>query len=307
MNTNHLRVDFYTGRFLTITLLICTQLFSACSPEPTNPIPTPTARAGEGETQETPQHEITDEPEKVFTYSVIRVPRGERLIIRQPAGQSGTEVGTFEWNEKNVRVTGNRTLLGSSLWLEVEFGADGLGWVNALNITESVAVDDFCSDQRVIDLLNSFRAAIELKDVQQLSSLINHNRGLSVRLTWYSPEIHYSFEEVTELFTVAEEVEWGILADSGLTVVGTFEEIILPKIEDVFLRSPEATCNALKYGSTAGTILWPEELSNMKFYGVYRSSTVDGNEFDWRSWAVGIEYAGGKPFIATLIHYTSEL
>lgn len=240
-------------------------------------------------------------------YAVVRIPRGEKLIIRQPAGQSGTEVGMLEWNAKNIRQTGNRTLLGSSLWVEIEFGADGLGWVNSMNLTEAIPADEFCSDQRVIDLLNSLRFEIEEMDDAGLASLLNENRGLTVRLNWYSPEIRYSIEQVTELFSSLDEVEWGTMADSGLTVVGTFADIMVPKLEDVFLRAPEATCNALKYGSTAGEINWPVELTNMKFYGVYRSSEVDGNEFDWRSWAVGIEYANGKPFIATLIHYSSEL
>jgi hypothetical protein len=126
-------------------------------------------------------------------------------------------------------------------------------------------------------------------------------------LNWYSPEIRFTVEGVMDLLSLQDEIEWGTLADSGLTVIGTFQDVILPKLEDVFLHSPEATCNALKYGSTAGTILWPEELTNMKFYGIYRSSESDGNEFDWRSWAVGIEYADGNPYIAVLIHYSSEL
>jgi hypothetical protein len=295
-------------RLFVIALFFWTTTFlSACVTEtitaPTTTVDIPTAAATEGPRPT----EIPIPQENGPNYAVVRVPRGEKLIIRQPAGQSGTEVGELEWNAKNIHQTGNRTLLGSSLWVEIEFGVDGLGWVNSMNLTEAIPADAFCADQMVIDLLNSLRVEVEEQDDVGLAGLLNANRGLTVRLNWYSAEIHYTVEQVLELFSNLDEVEWGTMADSGLTVVGTFQEVIVPKLEDGFLRSPEATCNALKYGSTAGQILWPEELTNMKFYGVFRSSEADGNEFDWRSWAVGIEYANGTPFIATLIHYSSEL
>jgi hypothetical protein len=289
-----------------LSLGVCTFL-SACvavtSAAPTEVIVFPTASSTQSQPPTETPMPLADGP----IYAVVRVPRGEKLIIRQPAGQSGTEVGVFEWNAKNIHQTGNRTLLGSSLWVEIEFGVDGLGWVNSMNLTEAIAADDFCADPRVIDLLNSLRIEVEEGDDGGVAGLLNDNRGLTVRLNWYSPEIHYTVEQVSDLFSSLDEVEWGTMADSGLTVIGSFQDVMTPKLEDVFLRAPEATCNALKYGSTAGQILWPDELTNMKFYGVFRSSEVDGNEFDWRSWAVGIEFVDGNPYIATLIHYSSEL
>jgi hypothetical protein len=280
---------------------------SACSPELSTVDQTITATDTKQVTEDVQTTQTPSEPEDTTDYAVVRVPRGESLVIRQPAGQSGTEVGFLDWNAKQLRVTGNRTLLGSSLWLEVEFGVDGLGWVNSLNITESISANDFCGDQRVIDLLNSLRSAVENADDNRLAQLLNENRGLAFRLNWYSPEIRFTIDDVTNLHSLQDDIEWGTLSDSGITVIGTFKDVMLPKLEDVFLQSPEATCNALKYGSTAGEILWPEELTNMKFYGIYRDSESNGNEFDWRSWAVGIEYADGNPYIAVLIHYSSEL
>jgi hypothetical protein len=296
-----------TVSLLFISILWTNFLLGACSPESPTLSPEPTVIVTEQPTEVVPPTQSQDEAVNSTSYAIVRIPRDERLVIRQPAGQSGTEVGYLEWNAKNVQVTGNRTLLGSSLWREIQFGIDGLGWVNSLNIPEAISADDFCSDQRVIDLLNALRTVIEEENDVGLAKFLNNDRGLSIRLNWYSPDIRFTVEEARDLFSNPDEIEWGVMADSGLIILGTFREVMFPKLEDVFLRAPEATCNALKYGSTAGKIIWPQELTNLKFYGIYRSSESDGNEFDWRSWAVGIEYADGNPYIAVLIHYSSEL
>lgn len=293
---------------LVLVVLLWTMLvLSACTQESTAALPIPIVINTAQLTQQVTITPTSQEPVNSTSYAVVRVYRSEGLVIRQPAGQSGTEVGHLEWNAKNISVTGNRTLLGSSLWVEIQFGVDGAGWVNSLNITETILADDFCSDQRVFDLLNSLRSAIEQEDDFRLSKMLNENRGLAVRVNWYSPEVRFTVEEAMDLFSNPDQIEWGVMADSGLALVGTFRDMMFPKLEDVFLRSPEATCNALKFGSTAGKIVWPEELANLKFYGIYRSAESDGNEFDWRSWAVGIEYVDGNPYIAVLIHYSSEL
>ncbi len=302
-----MKIRSHSPHLLLVGLLWTMHVLSACAQESTAVLPTPIVIKT---AQMTQQVMITPTPQESVistSYAVVRVPRGEGLVIRQPAGQSGTEVGHLEWNAKNISVTGNRTLLGSSLWVEIHFGVDGVGWVPSMNITEAILADDFCSDQESFDLLNSLRSVIEEQDDIRLAKMLNANRGLAVRVNWYSPEVRFTVEEAMELLSNSDQIEWGVMADSGLAVVGTFRDVIFPKLEDVFLRSPEATCNALKFGNTAGKIVWPEELTNLKFYGIYRSSESEGNEFDWRSWAVGIEYVDGNPYIVVLIHYSSEL
>lgn len=304
---HEMKIRSHSPHLVLVVLLWTMHVLSACTQESTAALPIPIVINTAQLTQQVTITPTSQEPVNSTSYAVVRVYRSEGLVIRQPAGQSGTEVGHLEWNAKNISLTGNRTLLGSSLWVEIQFGVDGVGWVNSLNITEAILADDFCSDQRVFDLLNSLRSAIEQEDDIRLSKMLNENRGLAVRVNWYSPEVRFTVEEAMDLFSNPDQIEWGVMADSGLALVGTFRDMMFPKLEDVFLRSPEATCNALKFGSTAGKIVWPEELTNLKFYGIYRSAESDGNEFDWRSWAVGIEYFDGNPYIAVLIHYSSEL
>lgn len=239
-------------------------------------------------------------------FSVVWIPEGDELNIRQPAGLTGTIVGTIPSHAKDVRLTGKRTLLGSSLWVEVLDGEEGIGWVNAWNLTEIVSPEAFCEDQKVIDLLNHFRRFIEGDETYQFSTFTSEVRGLNFRLNWYSPEIHFNKDGIDDLQSNLNEYDWGILADSGLAVNGTFPDVIYPKLEEVISGTPEYTCNHIQSGTTNGEVIWPEELSNLNYYGVYLPPE-NGNSFAWRSWAIGIEYVFGEPFIAVLIHYSSEL
>ena len=239
-------------------------------------------------------------------YAVIWVQAGEKLALRQPAGISGIVVENLDWKMREIELTGNTTLLGSSLWVEVVSTDEDGGWVNSWNLTEAVSQSDFCADSRVIELLTTFRRLIEAKEYVNLYKLINPDRGLSFRLNWYSPDINVSREMVIDLFNNLEPIEWGTMADSGLSVVGPFQEVIYPKLIDVILQSPEYTCNQLQSGNIANEPIWPDEFVNLNFYGAYRPA-INGNDFDWRTWAIGIEYVQGVPFISVMIHYSSEL
>jgi hypothetical protein len=97
------------------------------------------------------------------------------------------------------------------------------------------------------------------------------------------------------------------MADSGIETIGTFADVILPKLDDVFLDQSEILCNELRWGNTSGEVQWPDEFQNLNFYSFYRPAPEDGIPFDWRTWAIGVEYIGGQPFITVLIHYSSEL
>lgn len=239
-------------------------------------------------------------------YAVIRVQAGEKLALRQPAGISGIVVENLDWKMRGIELTGNTTLLGSSLWVEVVSGDKAGGWVSSWNLTEAVSEGDFCDDSQVIELLTTFRRLIEAKEYANLHKVIIPNKGLSIRLNWYSPDINVSQETIADIFINLEEIEWGTMVDSGLAVVGSFQEVIYPKLIDVILQSPEYTCNHLQSGNTANEPIWPDEFVNLNYYGAYRPA-LNGNEFDWRTWAIGIEYFEGEPFISVIIHYSSEL
>jgi hypothetical protein len=290
--------------FLTVTLMGCSRgdvplptiPASEIAAVPTEIFPTQTA---------TPAH--NEKYPLQIEYAAVWALSDEGLIIRSQAGISSTIAEVLPWDSREIYLTGNRSLLGSSLWLEIQTESGNNGWVRARNLTEYIPSDQFCNDMVTRSLLDSFQQTLQARDGTALKELVSPNRGLSIRLNWYSPDVTYAITEVNSIFIDTRELDWGIMADSGLQVVGSFEAVIQPKLEDVFSGIPEVLCNELKWGSTAGQVLWPEELDRLNFYTFHRSAKEGGNELDWRTWAVGIEYVNNQPFIAILIHYSSEL
>ncbi|OGO14780.1 MAG: hypothetical protein A2Z14_04030 [Chloroflexi bacterium RBG_16_48_8] len=240
-------------------------------------------------------------------YAAVWASIEDGFNVRNQAGISAAVVEVIPWDSHQIYLTGNRSLLGSSLWLEIKTEGGATGWVNAWNLTEYVPSGQFCEDSRVHDLLDDFRQALLSPEDLTLMEFISPNRGLSIRLNWYGPDVTFSVDKVDSIFTDVSEFDWGTMADSGLQVMGSFEKIIQPKLEDVFSGASEVLCNELNWGSTAGEVLWPDEIENINFYAFYRPAEENGNEFSWRTWAVGIEYVNDQPFIAILVHYSSEL
>jgi hypothetical protein len=300
----------------TGTLLVCSiiiQLFFAtgCArgdvPLPTFPATGTFTVSPEGETSPTATLAAIDKYPLQVEFAAVWATREDGLSVRNQAGISASVAEVIPWNSHQISLTGNRSMLGSSLWLEIRTSSGTTGWVNARNLTEYFSSSQFCDDPRARSLLDEFREALRNRDDSALSQIISPNRGLSVRLNWYSPDVLFSMDEVDDIFSDARDIDWGIMADSGLQVTGSFEKLILPKLEDVFNSPSEKFCNQLRWGSTAGEVLWPVELDNLNFYAFYRPAEEGGNAFDWRTWAVGIEYIDDQPFIAILIHYSSEL
>jgi hypothetical protein len=191
--------------------------------------------------------------------------------------------------------------------VEILINGDLSGWVNAWYLSEYVPADEFCEDQKAIDLINRFYGFIQNPQDPIIQELISPNHGLSIRHNWYNIDVNFSREDVFIGLSDVGEINWGVMADSGLETLGSYEKVIQPKLDDVFLQSPEILCNELQWGNTSGEVRWPAELQNVNFYSFYRPAEEDGNAFDWRTWVIGIEYVDGQPFLAVLVHYSSEL
>jgi hypothetical protein len=240
-------------------------------------------------------------------YAAVWASKEEGLSVRNQAGISATVAEVLPWDSRQIFLTGNRSLLGSSMWLEIRTENNIKGWVSAWNLTENISSNQFCNDSQARTVLEGFIQAMQDPEHARLKEFISPNRGLSIRLNWYSPDVTYSMDDVVSIFTDVREIDWGTMADSGLKITGSFEKVVQPKLEDIFTDLPEALCNELEWGSTAGTVLWPNELENLNFYAFYQPSKEGGNPLDWRTWAIGIEYVNHQPFITILIHYSSEL
>lgn len=240
-------------------------------------------------------------------YAVAWVPELEPLTVRQPAGITSMAVASLASDQRGLTVTGKTTQMGSSTWVEINLPEGGKGWVNDWNLTEDVLGSTFCADLRIPELANQFILAIKERDGGKLSELVSPKRGLIIRHDWWNPEINIGFSSVPSLFLDPSPLAWGVNRDSELAIEGTFQEVILPLLEDVFSVAPEFHCSELGVGSTAQDAIWPTDYSNINYMSFHRAAPEPGSQLNWRTWALGIEYLDGEPFLALLILYRGEI
>jgi hypothetical protein len=293
--------------------LVGALLTAACTraavpvPEAGTGTPAPAAGTPDLTAAPTPEPIIAIQPFVEQTYAVVWVPQDQALVVRQPAGISSVGVSSLVYNQGGIRITGKTTLLGSSQWLEINRPDSGTGWVNGWNLTEEVGEETFCQDVRVLDLLARLTQALTARDGPRLAELISPRHGLIVRHDAWNPEVFFEAAAVSELFESPTVLDWGILRDSQVQILGTFEETILPKLDQVFNAAPEVSCNQLGAGSSAQEPRWPSEYDNLNFYSFYRRAPEPGNRLNWHTWAIGIEYVGGQPYVAVLVYFQGEI
>lgn len=281
---------------------------SACT-RTSVPIPTPHITPTEPIVEKV-QPVITHVPEPIsgdLTYAIVWIGQEDVLRVRQPAGISGSVVDTLAYDLRGVRLTGEATRLGSSTWVEILRPTGGTGWVNSWNVTEYVTESQFCSDAQVAGLIENFVQAVELRDGQRLADLVSPKRGLVIRHDWWNPEVRFNPASIHTIFDEIKVYEWGLERDNDRVIEGTFTQVIPDQLTAVFDAAPEIICNSLKTGLTGREVEWPTEYSNLRFYAFHRPATEPGNQLNWRTWVVGIEYIEGVPYLAVLVGYKGEI
>ncbi len=289
---------------LAIALVACSG--RNISPQPGQPPP-----AWETEVQlETLSEDATPESSDLFTrsdrYAVVWIPAGESLRVHQPAGIAGSVVHHLSSDGTGIQLTKNRTMLGTSEWLEIQLPDGRTGWVNSWNLTEEVSGDLFCQDRRIIDLIAEFKQAISRLDDAALAKLSSPKHGLSFRHEWWNPEVTLEPESLIRIFASREKFDWGVQTGSRIRLEGSFRQVLLPRLESVFLFPAELACNQLKTGLTTMDLRWPSEYANLNFYSVYHPAPSPESGYDWRTWAIGFEYLEGIPYMAVMVHYWAE-
>ena len=239
-------------------------------------------------------------------YAVINVPEGETLNIRSGAGVENSIVGELQPDQSGLMRTGQAVNRGEELWIEIQNPSGGTGWVNADYLTEYVHPLAFCGDMRVKTLLQAFEVAVTTSDGELLKSLVSPAHGVDISFIRLGMLANYSPEEANWAFQSTYVVDWGVAAGSGAPVTGTFPQIILPALQDVF-KNDSITCNEIKLGGATYEVKWPEEYVNINFYSVHNP----GNDpsyggMDWLTWLVGVEYVNGNPYLFSLTHYQWE-
>jgi hypothetical protein len=291
-----LSVLFITGLFVSA----CTRTMVPLGTK-TIALPTPTAQ---------PQLQVSPSPTiEIATdqYAVVWVGDEETLIVHKPAGISGTAVDELAYDQRGIKLTGSSTRLGSSTWVEIHTPAGGTGWINLWNLTVDVLPSQFCEDERVNILLETFVSSLIEQDGGALSRTIHPERGLILRHDWWNPDVIYLPNSVNGIFSDLTEIDWGVLGGSEFHIFGSFREVILPQMEDIFSDTAEVKCNEMIAGVTSQVAIWPTEFNNMNFYVFHRPSPEGGNRYDWRTLAMGIEYLNGQPYISVVIQYRGDI
>ena len=162
----------------------------------------------------------------------------------------------------------------------------------------------FCDDARGRELINSFRTAITAKDGPLLSSLVSPASGMDVRFYRDGNVVNYDVEHAKFVFETTFQADWGLSFGSGESTLGSFQEIILPSLQQVFTPNAVVVCNQIKVGGATYQPVWP--YADLDYYSVHFPGTDQNGGLDWQTWVVGMDNAGGEPHLAALMHFVWE-
>lgn len=234
-------------------------------------------------------------------YAVILINKGDVLNVREAAGPTKPVIDRLQAHARNIKIDGKQAMVGKNRWVEINLSEGKTGWVNMNYLTEYIPQSSFCSDDQVTSLLASFKKAILKKDGKLLASIVSPLHGVTLQYFRGGNAIKYTPELAQWLFTSTYATDWGLQPASGLDVKSPFHEEVLPKLVDVLGSSYTSTCDKLTIGGATYTYSWPYEYGNINYYSLYRPGPA-GQEMDWRTWLVGVEYINGKPYLFAWVH-----
>jgi hypothetical protein len=311
--------NLFTPLLFFLALSACTQSLAETTPvatvtptlsfdTPLPPVSTPDAEEPGGPA---PLPSFTPISQPTFsggtdTYAVVNVFEDDVLNIRSGPGVENVVVGTLQPNQSGLTRTGRSSSVGEDTWVEIQNPDGGTGWVNADFLTEYVSPSTFCGDARVASLLSNLETAVNTTDGELFGSLVSPAHGLDVIYIREGMVANYTPEEASWVFQSTYQVEWGTAAGSGAPVTGTFAQVVLPALQDVF-KDDALICNQIKLGGATYDVEWPTEYTNINFYSIHNpgnNPSYDG--LDWRTWLAGVEYVNEQPYLFALLHYNWE-
>ena len=160
-----------------------------------------------------------------------------------------------------------------------------------------------CNDPGAAALIDSFKKAVLNADGSLLSSLVSPARGMDVAFFRDGTVITYDQEHAKFLFETSFEVDWGTEPGSGAAKRGSFHDVVVPELVKDFNQPYTLHCNELKHGGATYELKWPYQ---GEFYSVYFPGTEANGNMDWHTWAMGIEYVNGKPYVYALMPFFWE-
>jgi hypothetical protein len=273
-------------------------------------LPSPTFPIKQTETLGPPTP-TTEAVELAGLYAVVGLGEGDLLNVRSGPSTSNDVLETLGPGIRNLQPTGKLEESDGITWLEIQRPSSTPGWVSRAFLTEQVEPQAFCEDERIEKLVDDFTGAVKNQDGKALSRLVSPVHGLTIQHNWWNPAVKLdSTEAIQNIFFSTTDFDWGTADGSGEPLVGPFKDMILPKLQDVVGMDYTRHCNVLESGTsaggTAGTLTWPAEYANLNYEALYRAAPA-GDEMNWRTWVIGIDYVGGVPYIASLVQYAWEI
>ncbi len=159
-----------------------------------------------------------------------------------------------------------------------------------------------CADPQAVTLIDSLKRAMLTADGALLSSLVSPN-GMEVRWVRYGNIVTYTREQARFLYETTFAANWGDEPGSGSPRLGAFHDVIVPEMVKIFNQPYTLHCNEVRHGGATYDVSWPYARD---FYSIYFAGTDQYGYLDWHTWAVGIEYVNGKPFIYALMQFFWE-
>lgn len=175
--------------------------------------------------------------------------------------------------------------------------------IAGVTITSPTSAVSICADPQVTALIDSFKKAVLNSDGPLLSSLVSPTRGMDVAFFRDGTVVTYDQDHAKFLFETTFEVDWGTEPGSGALKKGSFHDVVVPELVEVFSQSYTLHCNELQHGGATYELEWPYE---GEFYSVYFPGTQANGNLDWHTWVIGVEYVDGKPYIYALMQFFWE-
>jgi hypothetical protein len=235
-------------------------------------------------------------------YAVARVAPNDVLNIRSGAGLSFPIVGSFPPDATHIMKTGTTANADGAEWAEIQKLDGGFGWVNASYLTEYVTNETFCTDARILTLIDQLKGSMLQSNGDMFAALIGPKQGAAINYWRGVPAIHYTTATARNIFTDTTAYNWGSPPGSGYPAInGTFAQVVQPTLVSVFNSNYQLGCENPSYASGMSPNPWPA--TNIHYYSITKPPT---NVFDWNVWLVGFEYVDGTPYLYATIDYIWE-
>ncbi len=163
---------------------------------------------------------------------------------------------------------------------------------------------DICSDSRASALADSFRTAVLTSNGPLLATLVSPAHGMDARLFRNGRVVNYDADHAKFLFVSTFVVDWGLAPASGLPTKGSFHDLIVPALLDVFNRTYKLSCNQIDVGGTTYQASWP--YPGIDFYSAYYPGTAANGNLDWHTWLIGVDNEAGKPYLYAIMQFQWE-